>query len=155
MKNIKNIIVKSFFILFSKKLYVLNYFLKWRNNIMGSYDEFEVIVKIISNCPKNIEDILFNWNESKYITNLDHIYWKNEQKGFIICEIMCKKCRSLKFYADVKNYGQVIEKFLNWIRPYIQNKSGEIIGEISSDWEGEFPLEDDGKIIVDGYFFKY
>lgn len=112
---------------------------------MGMYTEFYINTEIKKTAPKIVFDVLnylFNQNELISEENLpDHPFfktcrWKFIGKGssFYHIPFPLSKLEKIEgvYYltsrSDLKNYDNEIEKFLDWIMPYIDTTDDFFIG---------------------------
>lgn len=111
---------------------------------MGMYTEFHFNSELKSNTPKEIIDALqFMLHENEVKPNIDHPLFNTEQYGIMLIGdsyyFDADTYSTLKFdkiagtyflciRSNFKNYNQEIEKFLDWIKPYLAKRSGDFLG---------------------------
>lgn len=113
---------------------------------MGMYTEFVFGVSLLSTTPKEVLsllDYLVNSDEFNYTNNLpDHKFFSTDRfRSIALCssyyfgysdsnsKFSLDKDRISKEYllstrSSIKNYNNEIEKFVDWIKPYVSNGSG-------------------------------
>jgi calcineurin-like phosphoesterase family protein len=94
---------------------------------MGMYTKFIIKIQLRQDLPLEISTILKNFNE--YVHRNDviaHPFWFEERRRCFFQSQNSKK--RIIFKADIKNYESEIEKFLNWLQPYILAENGQKIG---------------------------
>ena len=113
---------------------------------MGMYTEFVFGVSLLSTTPGNVLDILnylVNSEEFNYKKELpNHVFFKCDRyKAIATCSSYYFGCSEsvsrfdylpdsiskeyiLSIRSNLKNYDNEIEKFVDWIRPYVSSGSG-------------------------------
>ncbi len=113
---------------------------------MGMYTEFHFNVKLKKDVPQEVIDILnYMLNEGtkeplpepdhplfetcrwRIMLNMDSYYFAADTNSTLRYDDI-GRCYYLNIRCNLKNYGNEIEKFINWIMPYIRAFKGDFLG---------------------------
>lgn len=108
---------------------------------MGMYTEINICFDLIENAPKDVVAILHYLIDDKtiipFISFPEHDFFKCDRWDMIACSDSyyfdgstnskivfddISKTWKINIRANLKNYDSEIEKFLNWLEPYIDTK---------------------------------
>jgi hypothetical protein len=112
---------------------------------MGMYTDFCFDAEFKANTPSEITELLTAWSKGDDLTNdlPDHPFFKCDRWSFIghCCSYYFDSKPLFRFEFDsilnkytinircnLKNYSDEIEKFCDWIYPYLAKAEGEFLG---------------------------
>lgn len=112
---------------------------------MGMYTEIHFNSKLKANLPKNIVDVLqymigerenepelpdhefFNCDRWRSLFRMDSYYFDADTHSTLRFDDI-SSAYYLCVNANLKNYDNEIEKFIDWIMPYLNKDEGEVLG---------------------------
>lgn len=107
---------------------------------MGVYTEIYVNVNLVEDCPVQAVDVLKamcgEGDESAlagrperwaHLFNSGSYYTPNTQCKALTWDEICNQY-SLLGKGDIKNYGDEIEQFFAWLKPFVEGEKGDFIG---------------------------
>lgn len=117
---------------------------------MGMYTEFHFNVELISNVSSEVLEILkfmisneekkdssllnlpnhvlFNTNRWKWMLLCDSYYFNADTHSTLRKENLGKDYYYLCIKCNLKNYDNEIDKFVDWIDPYVNKELGDFLG---------------------------
>jgi hypothetical protein len=122
---------------------------------MGTYTELSLNAQLKANTPVEVRDLLtLLFDDTHDIDELDakprHPFFHDGRASFIGC-ISSQRPTGFNFpnlvvHTEVKNYEQVLNKFLDWIAPYIESVDDH------GYWEPDNEDVVSDVILIDGRF---
>jgi hypothetical protein len=114
---------------------------------MGMYTEIHFRAELVSDVPEEVLAVLrhlVDWEEPEPETLPDHelfqcprwdmlgqcssAYFPDHPESSLTFEGVGLRRWSVFLNADLKNYGSEIEKFFDWIDPYVRGSQGQFLG---------------------------
>ena len=115
---------------------------------MGMYTELHYNVELIENVPEEVLDVLrhmlytgeemlpepplpdhalFESDRWHYMLVMDSYYFSGDTHSTLRYDDISKEY-TLSIRCNLKNYDNEIEKFIDWIHPYIAKEVGDFLG---------------------------
>lgn len=106
---------------------------------MGMYTEFSIKIKLREDVPEDVKNLMskfFNSGslvlENRELYPATHSFWSTPRYDWFSYGEYVHP--NLSISVDLKNYDNEIEKFLDWISPYVES-ANEGVRRYEEDWE--------------------
>ena len=100
---------------------------------MGMYTEFHLDAVLKDDCPEEAKQWLTNLID-EYLDEFDpatrprHVFWHDYRASFLGSGFDSTwpefEFPRLRIHCEVKNHDDVLEKFLDWLAPYVKTATG-------------------------------